>query len=963
MFAGTQSGFTHFNAPPRPPVTDTMDVRNLPIHFDYDDDGYDDDYAGSDAESYSNQRHNSKPDDVLQMIQQSLSPNRNNSTRLKETMDISPVRLTRSATKARRSLPMNQTRSPSKSRQSSSATMVSSPSPEGKGNPPIRERQYAGRSYPSSEYLNNLSFMGEERRAKPDEVQWPKNLFRQKPPTCNELKCFLKAGSTADDLKRFHSRVLVIRKKINEWCRKTVKMAIVKCAKSQHMKYKGKLVQEMKEVGKSWMTDGSDHNARKVFTACIGQFESDGNAWMREKEVECLTAFKLVPNWYPNGYGSFITSTLKRQRSLLLREVNNCAILTHGSSIRVRRTTEQTARQPIYKRERRGDPAQMNLVRNRRNVKDDASSKDESDSTEEDASSKDESNSSNKSTEDDASSKDESNNSNKSYDDDSHVADASIVGEEDTSTNHSKRGLGMEESPTSRKSHRISSSCDATTMRQLTETILSGASQSCSNVAGISKSTNADGDSRSCSTSTVASGATTQALLDTIRELKEQKRVAEAKLRTMRKYKDDMKKRNAQDAIKKRDDEEECKLQNAKKLETACRILKHMKENRKKRYAYAYLWDPHLPLLTNFLLGLPHSNASLKKQLKTKSVPAKELDSITKEKSSNEKRDANHDEDMDVDGVPEDPDEDMDVDEEPEDVHIYKIANPRWKEDDKSHKCGKKKKGKPNGCWMVSTYWDSEKYNDEQKEIPYEYTIQNVYKDRPDLVEELLKDESLDPAVRLVIEKLVKPKEKVKDKKSNNKGIKKATKGASNNNESKDDNELKVDTETKADIVMKDGNEMQGESKVDNETKDDNEMIDDNKTMDATAGVSTEGDKATMGQSTKDDIGTIVTADADKRSSPKKCSPNNNENEAKADADKRSSPRKSSPKKNENKAKAKQPTTIVTPNADKRSPKKNENNATAKQPTKKVDVVVNDSSNDSDSYVTADNEIIPTVRV
>ena len=225
--------------------SDTMDVRNLPIHFDYVDDGYDDDYAGSDAESYSNQRHNSKTDDVLQMIQQSLSPNRNNSTRLKETMDISPVRLTRSATKARRlkermdisprlltrsatkawlSLPgisgTKSTRSPSKSRQSSSATMVSSPSPEGKGNPPIRERQYAGRSYPSSEYLNNLSFMGEERRAKPDEVQWPKNLFRQKPPTCNELKCFLKAGSTADDLKRFHSRVLVIRKKINEWCRK-----------------------------------------------------------------------------------------------------------------------------------------------------------------------------------------------------------------------------------------------------------------------------------------------------------------------------------------------------------------------------------------------------------------------------------------------------------------------------------------------------------------------------------------------------------------------------------------------------------------------------------------------------------------------------------------------------------------------------------------------------------------------
>ena len=57
-----------------------------------------------------------------------------------------------------------------------------------------------------------------------------------------------------------------------------------------------------------------------------------------------------------------------------------------------------------------------------------------------------------------------------------------------------------------------------------------------------------------------------------------------------------MKKRNAQDAIKKRDDEEECKLQNAKKLETAGRILKDMKENRKKRYAYAYLWDPHFAL-------------------------------------------------------------------------------------------------------------------------------------------------------------------------------------------------------------------------------------------------------------------------------------------------------------------------------------------------------------------------------
>ena len=82
------------------------------------------------------------------------------------------------------------------------------------------------------------------------------------------------------------------------------------------------------------------------------------------------------------------------------------------------------------------------------------------------------------------------------------------------------------------------------------------------------------------------------------------------------------------------------------------------------------MWSAHRPLSTNFLLGLPHSNASCKKQIKTKSVPAKELDSITKENSSNEKRDADHDEDMDVDGVPEDPDEEMDADEEPEDVHI-----------------------------------------------------------------------------------------------------------------------------------------------------------------------------------------------------------------------------------------------------------------------------------------------------
>ena len=160
-----------------------MDVNDLPVHF-----GYDDDYAGSETEteaSYSIPRQNSQPDDVLQLIKRGLSPiNLSNSTRWKDTMEISPVRQTRSATKARLSemaiSPIRQTRSASKSRQSSSATMVSSPSPKGKGNPPVQKRQHAGHSNTSSEHIKNLNRLVEaERRPMPNDVKWPKNcLYR-----------------------------------------------------------------------------------------------------------------------------------------------------------------------------------------------------------------------------------------------------------------------------------------------------------------------------------------------------------------------------------------------------------------------------------------------------------------------------------------------------------------------------------------------------------------------------------------------------------------------------------------------------------------------------------------------------------------------------------------------------------------------------------------------------------------
>ena len=537
-----------------------MDVNDLPVHF-----GYDDDYAGSETEteaSYSIPRQNSQPDDVLQLIKRGLSPiNLSNSTRWKDTMEISPVRQTRSATKARLSemaiSPIRQTRSASKSRQSSSATMVSSPSPKGKGNPPVQKRQHAGHSNTSSEHIKNLNRLVEaERRPMPNDVKWPKKLFVQKPPTCNELRQFIKPGSSEDELKLFHSRVLALRTKVNAWCRKTVKMAIVRSAKMHHMKYRGRSVSQFKEVGKSWRDDDSEQNARKVFIACIGQFESEDNAWMIEKELECLKALKLKPDWCPNGKSSFVTSALKRQRSLLLRDVNNSAAVKHGSMIRVRRTREQTANQPIYRRGRKGDPTNMILVRSGSN---DKTWRREGG-------------------EDDASTNDASNNSTNSEDryDDTHVEDVLIVDDEDASTNHTKRSLAMEDSPISRKSHRSSSTCDATSARR-TQTVVHDASQSSSNVARISKSINTADDSRSCMSSTGASEAT-QPLLDKIRYLEDQRRISESKLRAMKKVKADLKERNALDAIRKKDEEEKRKQEKEQSMETACLILKESKK-------------------------------------------------------------------------------------------------------------------------------------------------------------------------------------------------------------------------------------------------------------------------------------------------------------------------------------------------------------------------------------------------
>lgn len=284
---------------------------------------------------------------------------------------------------------------------------------------------------------------------------------------------------------------------------------------------------------------------------------------------------------------------------------------------------------------------------------------------------------------------------------------------------------------------------------------------------------------------------------------------------------------------------------------------------------------------------------------------AKEIDSITKKNTANDKEEAN-------------PDEDMDAEEEPDDVHIFRITNPRW-EGDPSHSCGKKKKGKPNGCWMVTSFWDSEKYSDAQRAKAFDYPLRDVYKDRSDLVEDLLKDEGLDPALRSVIENLMKPKGKVKDTKSKSKGIKKATKCASNENKTKHDNETKDDYET---LVAATGQSTH----------------DDIETVVATQGQSIHDNSETIvaaqGQSINEDNvlggnGTIVTADADGH---------------KLEQDKRSPQKKASPKKKGNKTKPKQPS----------------------KEEKKVYVtneVNHNNSNDSDSFVTADNEIIPTVRV
>ena len=101
------------------------------------------------------------------------------------------------------------------------------------------------------------------------------------------------------------------------------------------------------------------------------------------------------------------------------------------------------------------------------------------------------------------------------------------------------------------------------------------------------------------------------------------------------------------------------------------------------------------PCQLTFCLSHSIATVKTKKQTKNKLSSAKEIDSITKKNTANDKEEANAD-------------EDMDAEEEPDDVHIFRITNPRW-EGDPSHSCGKKKKGKPNGCWMVTSFWNSEK--------------------------------------------------------------------------------------------------------------------------------------------------------------------------------------------------------------------------------------------------------------
>jgi hypothetical protein len=230
--------------------------------------------------------------------------------------------------------------------------------------PRLRSKSPAAKLTPNNKTTRKSS--GEATKAwtpKRKEVRIPKKLFRQKPPTISELRSFVKLGTKDNEMRAFHERVLQLRGKVNKWCRKTVKCAMVKAAKYHRVKTSnGEIAREFKDIMQSWRHDASEQNVAKIYAACVGQFETN-NRWMAEHEQLCLVELKLKPDWEPNGKGSFITSTLKRQRSLLFREINQAAQAVHGTKLRTRRTKEETARDPLFKHERNGVPKPVNIVR------------------------------------------------------------------------------------------------------------------------------------------------------------------------------------------------------------------------------------------------------------------------------------------------------------------------------------------------------------------------------------------------------------------------------------------------------------------------------------------------------------------------------------------------------------------------------------------------------------------------
>ena len=137
-----------------------------------------------------------------------------------------------------------------------------------------------------------------------------------------------------------------LKAKVNEMINSELKEEMVVEAQRIKLKYVEKnhkvLVQNFREIGKSWKTDGSIENARKINQVTYGVFDTEKNVgYEYYLERSIMKELNLEYQDSKKGKGC-VASMISRRKTDLAKCIMKRSELTHQTKITKKRTHEQT---------------------------------------------------------------------------------------------------------------------------------------------------------------------------------------------------------------------------------------------------------------------------------------------------------------------------------------------------------------------------------------------------------------------------------------------------------------------------------------------------------------------------------------------------------------------------------------------------------------------------------------------